>query len=325
MQKTAKLSCHAATLLCFFALLMTVVPATAEPVSRIAAVVNDAIITTLQLDAAVTAEQRSNPQQTTLNTPQWETLRRQVLDRMVEEELLRQRIAELKLTVSTAEIEEAIADVQQQNNLTRKQLIEALQQQGMSFDTYQSNMHDQILRFKLLGHEVQDKVDVTYSEVTDYYNAHLDDYRSPPFLHLANLIFLLPANADAGIVAASRSRAEEARRRLKSGDRIEALLVTFKEAGGVKGGDLGKINEQDLSPQFAAAVNGLETGAISEIVETSQGFYLFKIVERNSGTARPLDEVQTEIERKLLETKREERFSTWQSDLKKSAYIDIRL
>jgi peptidyl-prolyl cis-trans isomerase SurA len=321
----ARAARRATTTLCLLALLLTALPTGAELVSKVVAVVNDAIITSLQLDAAVAAEQRGNPEQANLNAAQWQELRQKVLNRMVDEELLRQRIAELKLTVSNTEVEEAISDIQQQNNLTRAQLIEALESQGMEFDTYRRNMHDQILRFKLLGREVQDKVDVTHSEVLDYYNAHLDDYRRLPFLHLANLVFTLPTKADDGVVAASRSRAEEARRRLLQGDRVEAILITFKEVSGVQGGDMGKVREQDLGPQFAAAVSGLETGAVSKIVETPKGFYLFKIVERSSGTPRPLDEVEPEIEKKLLENKREERFSTWQSDLKKSAYIDIRL
>jgi len=299
--------------------------AAAETVSRVAAVVNDAIITTLQLEAALAAEMNANAALRAAGPERVAEVKRQLLDRLIEEELLRQRIAELKLSVSDAEVDEAIADVQQQNNLTREQLIVALKQQGMDFATYRSNMREQILRFKLIGREVQDKVDVSSSAVRDYYQAHQDDYRLAPFLHLANLVFTLPKDADSGLIEASRRRAEEARRRLLDGDRIEALLVTFQEVPGIQGGDMGKVSEKELSPPFAAAVRDLPTGAVSDIVELPQGFYLFKVVERNPGDVRPLAELREQIEQKLLESVREERFRTWQADLKKSAYIDIRL
>lgn len=299
--------------------------AAAETISRIAAVVNDAIITTLQLDTALDAEIRKNPALQNADADNLDELRRQLLDRLIEEELLKQRIAELKLTVSDAEVDEAIADVQQQNNLSREQLLAALKQQGVSYNTYRSNMREQILRFKLVSREVQEKVDVSNSAVRDYYAAHQDDYRLPAFLHLANLVFSLPADADAGLKEASRARAEQARQRLLDGARIEALLVTFDKVAGVQGGDMGKISEKDLAPKFAAAVHDLNTGDVSEIIETPQGLYLFKVVERNAGDVRPLEELRAEIEARLLEQTREQRFLAWQSDLKKSAYIDIRL
>jgi len=297
----------------------------AETISRVAAVVNDAIITTQQLDAALAQEQRSNPALKNASGAKLDEIRRQLLDRLIEEELLRQRIAELKLTVSDAEVDDAIADIQQQNNLTRQQLIAALKQQGMDFDTYRRNMHDQILRFKLIGREVQEKVDVSNSAIRDYYAAHQDDYRLPPYLRMAKLVFSLPKGADPGLIEASRSRAEEARKRLLKGDSIAALLATFKDVPGVDGGDMGKVQEKDLAPKFAAAVRNLQTGGVSDIVETSQGLYLFKVIERSAGDVRPLEELHDEIERQLLETTREERFKTWQADLKKAAYIDIRL
>jgi len=299
--------------------------AVAETISRVAAVVNDAIITTLQLDAALAQEQRNDPSLKNLSDARREEVRRQLLDRLIEEELLRQRIAELKLTVSDAEVDEAIADIQQQNNLSRTQLIAALKQQGMDFDTYRRNMHDQILRFKLIGREVQEKVDVSNSAIRDYYAAHQDDYRLPPYLRLEKLVFTLPKNADSGLIAASRSRAEQARKRLLKGDSVEALLTTFKDVPGVEGGDIGKVYEKDLAPKFAAAVHDLQTGGVSDIVETSQGLYLFRVTERSAGDVRPLEELRDDIERQLLESTREERFRTWQANLRKAAYIDIRL
>ena len=63
----------------------------------------------------------------------------------------------------------------------------------------------QILRFKLLGHEVKDKVDVTNQELLDYFREHIDDYRTKASVHLARMSFPLPDNPTPQQIAAVRA------------------------------------------------------------------------------------------------------------------------
>ena len=156
---------HFFIILSVMALLTT--PAYAETVSRVAAVVNKEIITTFQLDKAVAAERKAN-QMEDLSEESLKRLQSQILERMIDEKLLAQRIIELGLTVDERELESAIVDVQKQNNLTREQLINALNDQGMDFPTYRENLKQEITRYKLIGREVNSQVEVTNKQIRDY-------------------------------------------------------------------------------------------------------------------------------------------------------------
>ena len=190
----------------------------------------------------------------------------------------------------------------------------------MSFDSYRSNMRSQITRYKLIAKEVQNKIDVTGQEIRRYYEQHLEEYGAAPYVHLSHLMFTLPEETTPGEIDAVRTQAEKARARLLKGDSIADLLVTYSEASG---GDMGKIVEANLVTSFARAVAKLQSGDISEIVQTSGGLYLFKVVERNSGSAKPLETVRPEIEKILMEQSRDEAFKTWQESLRNNAYINI--
>ena len=155
-------------------------PAMGELVSKVAAVVNDTIITTYQLDQKIIEIAAQNPDYAKLDAAALKAFRLEVLNGMIEEELLLQRADDLGLSVSDDALNAAIDDVQQQNKLTRLQLIAALEQQGMSFDSYRDNMQNQILRYQLIGQEVQSKIDVTGQEIRLYYEEHIEDYRNPP-------------------------------------------------------------------------------------------------------------------------------------------------
>jgi peptidyl-prolyl cis-trans isomerase SurA len=297
-------------------------PVRAETVSGIAAVVNDRVVTTHQLDQAVAAALEGKPEPGQMELA---NLRSQLLSRLIEDSLVEQKIAELGLKVSDEEVEAAIDDVQKQNQLTREQLVAALQAQGMDFADYKENLRKQILRFKLIGREVQSKVEVTNQDELDYFREHIDDYREAPYMRISRITFPVPANAAATEREAIRSKAEQARQRLVAGEELEAVLKAYTGEG-AEGGDMGIFKEGELSKVFDQAIRNLQQDQVSELVDGPKGnLYLFKVDVRKPGSIRKFDTVKGEIEQTLLKQKREERFKEWAQGLRKAAYIDIRI
>ncbi len=298
----------------------------AETVDKVAAVVNDRIITTRQLDVAV-AEYRATEGAGRIFTPAEMTdLRSQLLARLIDEALVAQKVEQLGIVVGEDEIEGTIQDVLKQNRLTREQLIIALERQGMSFESYRDNLRRQMLRFKLVGREVQNKVEVTSQEVRDYFREHLDDYREPPYMRISRLTFPVPKSSAPRERTDIRTKAETARARLMAGEEWSSLLLEYANDGQATGGDMGEFKEGELTPVFDAAIRDLEEGAVSNVVEAPNGdFYIFRVDVRKPGSILQFDSVKGEIERTLLEQNREKRFQEWAQKLKKDAYIDIRI
>jgi peptidyl-prolyl cis-trans isomerase SurA len=306
-------------------LLAPICGARAETVSRIAAVVNDDIITTHQLDLKVAERLAAEARVQSLSAGEKEALRRDVLAELIEETLIGQRIDELGLKVADEEIEAAVQDVEKQNRLTREQLIQALQREGMSFEAYRESLGKQILRFKLLGREVQSKVEVTNQEIRDYFRAHIDEFREPAYVRLARLSFPLPAKASAAQIEAVRAKAEAALARLRQGEDFYSVLLASTADQSAEGGDLGTFKEGEMTAAFERAVRGLKEGAFSDIIETPDGFHLLRVEERSPGKIRQFDEVQDEIRKAIADQKTEARFKEWAQGLRKNAYIDVRL
>ena len=105
-------------------------PVTAKTLSRIVAVVNDDIITSYQLDQAVKNNLRQMTNQNQLTAAQFDQVRTQTLDKLINDKLMEQKIKALGLEVSDAELSAAIDDVRRKNNLTEEALNNALQAQG---------------------------------------------------------------------------------------------------------------------------------------------------------------------------------------------------
>jgi peptidyl-prolyl cis-trans isomerase SurA len=298
-------------------------PAAAEVVSRIAAVVNKDIITTNQLDQKLKeqlAKKGSQPSPAQLGA-----LRQELLSRMIEETLMQQRIKALNLKASDEEVEKALLDVQKNNQLTREQLKEAVNLQGMDYEDYRENLRSQILRYKLLGEEVRSQVNVPEREVVEYYRAHLDDYRLPAEVQLSNITFPISNKASEQERQKIQEMANEALERLQRGEALDEVVKIYNETYGATGGELGRFLYKDLVPGFADAIKGVAAGGFSRPVISADAIHLLRVDELQPARLRQFDTVKEEIYEKIMDQKIDARLKEWTKNLKARSFIDIRL
>jgi peptidyl-prolyl cis-trans isomerase SurA len=296
-------------------------PALAKTLSKVVAVVNNDIISSYQLDKAVLAALEKHPAGNQLTAQQFDQLRVNILEQLINEKLAKQRIMELGLQVGEAELNAAIEDVQLKNNLTRSMLEEALQAQGMDFASYREQLKDEILRYKLLGREVNYKVQVTSGEVREYFREHIDEFRATPKLRVSNISYPLPA--DAAELAALRKQAEVTRDLLLSGEPVEKILAAQGDVASVT--DMGELIEAELTEQLQGALFGLDVGQVSEPLEMNGRLNLFLVTDRNPGDIHLFDRVKGVIEQRLEKEKTDARFKEWAQELRDNGYVDIRL
>lgn len=290
-------------------LLCGAVNGSAEVISRIAAVVNDEIITTRQLEQRVDAQ-----------APDEAMSRRQMLENMITDILVEQRAAEIGIGVSEEDIDRAVADVERQNDITTAQLEQALVAQGMSMREYREQLSKQILRFKLTGIEVKSKADVTRREIESYYNEHQDEYRQPARMRLSRISIPLKVEGKE-----TYAQAEEMRQFLEDGESLEDILDRFPSRLGAEGGDMGYFKPGELSPMFNEALEDLEEGEVTDILQSDEILHILRVDESSSGGAVPLEEVEDKIAEELREKKMEQELKKWREDLRENAYVEIRL
>ncbi len=297
----------------------------AEVVNRIAAVVNNEIITLFQVDSELEKRQFGPGGLDKLSPETLNEVRQHALTSLIEETLVQQRVKELGLSVTDDELEAAIGDVLLQNKLSRDELAQALKLQGMDFDVYQDNLRRQILRYKLLGREVKSKIDVSNQEMLEYFREHIEDYRQKPTMHIARMSFSLPDKPSTEQVEAVRAIASQALARLQAGEEFFSVLGEYSLGRRAEGGDMGTFGMGELTPAFDRALDGLEEGAISGLVESPDGFHILKVLGLQAGSVRQFDAVKGEISKTLTEQKTDGAFNDWAEGLRKSAYIDIRM
>ncbi|HEX9024679.1 MAG TPA: peptidylprolyl isomerase [Geobacteraceae bacterium] len=299
----------------------------AEVIDGIAAIVNDEIITSYEVDkgvALLTKEAEKNGGQLTESDKP--KLRQMALNRLIDKKLIDQKIKELNITVPDDELRQTIDDVKKQNKMTQESLIDALKSQGLTFDQYQAQLREQLERIKLMGQEVRSKIQVSEKEIREYYNDNQKKYVSDEYFRARNIFFQLPKNPDPKDLKKVMTTAMTVLQQAKSGaDFIELAKKYSSDPQAAKdGGDLGTFKKGDMLPEIEDNIINMNPGEISDLVITPAGFHIIKLEERIPGKTRSFDDVKGEIEDMLYKKKSEERFNQWLAELRKGAAIELK-
>ncbi len=143
----------------------------------------------------------------------------------------------------------------------------------------------------------EEVVQVSEEQIQRAYQGRIEAFTLPEDLHLRRLLVAVPPGADEKAKEKLREKAEELRERLVQGEDFATLAreASDDEASAAAGGDLGFVPLAELEDALAQAVNNLEAGKISAVVEGQKGFEIVKVEEHRKQRVRPLEEVREEI------------------------------
>jgi len=250
-------------------------------VDRVAAVVNEEVILLSEVDEKVFILQAQGQLQGADST-KVNGIRRDILDRLVEETLVVQRAKSQGLSVDSGEVTEAVdAAVQQVRSQfpSEEAFQKALDAEGITLlqlrERYKSDVEQEKLAQKVVAQEIRSQVEVTTEDVQKYYREHESEI--PPRPKEARLAHILIEPADKDAEAEAEAGIDKGRARLKAGEAFEAVVADFA------GGDLGsKFCAGDLDPQIEDVLNYLQPGEYSEPTRSSQGWHVFQVKTRDN-------------------------------------------
>ena len=266
----------------------------------VVAVVNDDVITRYELDEQVRSVVRElQKRRTPLPAP--DVLERQVLERMITDMLLAQFAKESGLRVDDTQLDNAITRIAQQNKFpSLAEFRTRLESDGMDYSKFREEIRSEIISTRLREREVDSKLIISDSEVDNYLANKSKMGGAGDESHLAHILVVVPEQASAEKIKASREKAEQALKQLKSGADFAQVAAGASDArDALKGGDLGWRPNDSLPPLFLAELQKLQPGQVSEVLRSPSGFHIIKLVEKRSGNV-PVMVTQTHARHILI-------------------------
>jgi peptidyl-prolyl cis-trans isomerase SurA len=254
-----------------------------ELLDRIAAVVNDGVVLTSQLDAQ-TDEVTERLRQQKTELPPRNVLRRQILERLIVEEIQMQRADRLGVEVSEEMLNGALDDVAKRNNIGFPDLPAALAQQGVDYRDFRDEVRRQLKLQLLRQRDVIARINISPRELDQFMarQANAPDQNSE--YNISHILISVPVTASPEQIEEREKRAREVYDKAKGGEDFAQLAVAYSESStNIEGGSLGWRRGPQLPSIIAERIAQMKAGEVSEPIRTPSGFHLFRLNELRGG------------------------------------------
>jgi peptidyl-prolyl cis-trans isomerase SurA len=241
----------------------------AQDMLRAVAVVNDEVVSMLDLDMRIRL--------TILATGQKDSgeLRKRILPQIVrtliDERLQMQEAERLDIKASEEQINRAVSEIAQRNKMGPEEFGKLLESRGILAEALQTQIGAQLTWQLLVARRLQPSVIVSNDEVEEVVD-RIAASRGNTRRHVSEIFLAVDTAVDKSRVRANAERLFE---QLRAGANFGALARQFSEsAAAARGGDLGWVQEGQLSEELDQALARMAPGQLSRPIRTIGGFHI---------------------------------------------------
>ncbi|WP_304085177.1 SurA N-terminal domain-containing protein [Maridesulfovibrio ferrireducens] len=286
-------------------------------VDGVVAVVNGDIITMYEMNTkmAPIMKQFNGKSISPVEVQQIKNIRKQILDRMINEMILDQEAKRLKVEISEQDIEGEIKRIKEASKFSDEEFARQLALQKTNLEGFKETLRKDIRKNRLLSYKVKNKVVVTEEEIQGVWNSTQSQQEEvKQSVHLKLILF--PENISA----------DKIRKEIISGE------TTFEEAankytvgpGAGTGGDLGVLEWDDLAKTWHDALNGLNPGDISTSFKVQESTALLKLDSFVKNKSDSFADNRDNIYERLYREKQDAVFVDFINKLREKAVIEIK-
>ena len=254
-----------------------------ELLDRIAAVVNEGVVLVSRLDAQ-TDEIIERLRQQKTELPPRNVLRKQILERLVVEEIQLQRADRIGIEVSEEMLNGALDDVAKRNQIPFPDLPRALAQQGIDYRDFRDEIRRQMKLQLLRQRDVIARINISPRELEQFMARQQNAPDRNAEYNISHILVSVPVTASPEQIESREQRAREVYEKAKGGEDFAQLAVAYSESStNIEGGSLGWRRGPQLPSIIAERVQQMKAGEVSEPIRTPSGFHLFRVNEIRGG------------------------------------------
>ena len=206
----------------------------------------------------------------------------------------------------------AEADLQYASLIKRFGSTEAFERQlkavGMTVDDLRAKATQEATAKATLKRELN--ISVTDDQAKAFYAKHAAEFEQPETAHVRHILLMtmdpatrtpLPTNA----VAAKRKQIDSLLVQIRGGADFATLAKQYSEDPGSKdnGGELPEFPRGQMVPEFEAAAFALNKDQVSDVVTSTFGFHIIKLIDKTAAKKVEFATVATELKEVLTRQK----------------------
>jgi peptidyl-prolyl cis-trans isomerase SurA len=252
-------------------------PANAQSALRAAAVVNDEVISVLDVILRLRMAIVSSGLE---DTPEVrERLTNPVLRNLIDERLQMQEAERLDIAIPPEAVDAGIDRLAQQNGMSRNRFLQTLREEGVLEKALRDQLRAQLAWREVVTRRLAPQVQIAEDEIEETVARIAADV-SQARVRVAEIFIPFDSPAEEG---EARSTAQRLLDELQRGAPFPAVAQQFSQSATASvGGDLGWLAPQELPPELAEVLPGMQEGQMAGPIRTVGGYYLVALIGRRS-------------------------------------------
>jgi peptidyl-prolyl cis-trans isomerase SurA len=266
-------------------LLLLLAGSAAAQETRIAAIVNDEVVSLNDLEGRMQLVLRSSGIED--NQQNRDHIAGQVLRTLIDEKLQMQEAKRLNVTVSKEEIDQALARLEQQNKMPKGSLDQYLSKAGIPRSSLIDQVTASLAWAKLVRNRLTQEVTISDEQINEAL-ARLKEEANVPQSRVAEIFLAIDNPTQEPEVKRLADRLID---QIRSGVPFATIARQFSQSPtAAVGGDLGWITASELQPALSDALQKMKPGEMSYPLRTGGGYYILYLIERRTlGQPNPND------------------------------------
>jgi parvulin-like peptidyl-prolyl isomerase len=276
--------------------------------SKPLATVNGMTISIAEFNKRFARDVNSLLVRSSLAPEEYEHLKEEVLNILIDEKVMLLRAKELSISVSDADLMKKVGEIKESNS-SDEGFDKANTTHTVDYGQWKEELRKRIILEKLISADVNSKIQVKEEERKIYRRKHKGLYAPEKKVHVAQ------------IVVREQEKAETILKRLMKGE--DFAKVAREESIGPEakaGGDLGFVSQGFMPEEIDAAIFSQQPGEIGPVIRSPFGFHIFKIIEKGK---KGSDDIEGRVLTDLKKQKEEEEYALWLGALRSKAAIKI--
>ncbi len=253
------------TLLLGIAMIANTSFAAPQVVDKVAAVVNNGVVLESDVDGLMQSV-KLNAAQARQQLPDDATLRHQIMERLIMDQIILQMGQKMGVKISDEQLDQAIANIAKQNNMTLDQMRSRLAYDGLNYNTYRNQIRKEMIISEVRNNEVRRRITILPQEV------------ECTELNLSHILIPLPENPTSDQVNEAESQARAIVDQARNGADFGKLAIAHSaDQQALNGGQMGWGRIQELPGIFAQALSTAKKGDIVGPIRSGVGFHILKV------------------------------------------------
>jgi parvulin-like peptidyl-prolyl isomerase len=252
-------------------------------------------------------------------------LKQKALDKVISQEVLNQESRRLEIKDIEKQVQEKIDDLRKKYK-DEEHFNKMLKRKKSTQKDLRKRIRDNIYLTEYLKKQGIVDPEIPEEEIKKYYEVNKRSFKRKESVEVSHILIKVDQSATPEQKEEAREKAEKIRKEVRDGkDFAEMAREHSNDGAAPGGGNLGYIHKRYMPPEFDKAAFSLDTGEISDVIQTKHGHHIIKVTGKKPAGITPYPEVKDFIRKYLQEGKYKEKLAAHMKELREKAKIEILL